>query len=46
MRILGEKSVARMNRVNVADLGGTHNPIDPQITLKAGRRTDANRFIG
>src|SRR5262245_14162552 len=46
MRILGEKSVARMNRVNVADLGGTHNPIDSQITLKTGRRTDADRFVG
>src|SRR6476620_7946297 len=46
MRILGEKPIAGMNRVNIADLGGAHDPIDFQITFKAGRRTDADRFIG
>src|SRR5215831_6366095 len=46
MRVLRKEAVARMNRVNVADLGRAHDPIDSQITLKAGRRTDADRFIG
>src|SRR2546430_9995665 len=46
MRILSEESVAGMNRINIADLGRAHYAIDPQITLKAGRRTDADRFIG
>jgi hypothetical protein len=46
MRILGEEPIAGMNRVNIADLGRAHDPIDFQITLKAGRGTDADRFIG
>src|SRR5262249_54805648 len=46
MRVLSEEPVAGMNRVNVADLGRAHDPIDSQITLKAGRRADADRFIG
>src|SRR5882757_1477185 len=45
MRILGEEPIAGMNRVNIADLGGAHDPINFQITFKAGRRTDADRFI-
>ena len=45
MRVLGEESLAGMNRVDIADLGRAHDPIDFQITLKAGRRTDADRFI-
>src|SRR5213595_868137 len=45
MRVLGEKPVAWMNRVNIADLGRAHDPIDSQIALKARRRTDADRFI-
>ena len=35
-----------MNRIDIADLGRAHDPIDFQITLQAGRRTDADRFIG
>src|SRR5690349_24020391 len=46
MRVLRQKSVAWMNRVNVAYFGRAHDPIDPQITVKAGSGTDANRFIG
>src|SRR6476469_8026494 len=46
MRVLSEESVAGMNRVNIADLGRAHDPIDFQITFKAGRRTDTDRFIG
>src|SRR5262245_23997265 len=46
MRVLGEEPVAWMDRIYVADLGRAHDPIDSQITLKAGSRTDANCFIG
>src|SRR5262245_43305832 len=45
MRILGEKPIAGMNRINITDLGRAHDSINFQITLKAGRRTDADRFI-
>src|SRR5205814_9291252 len=45
MRVLSEKSIAGMNRVNVADLGRAHDAIDSQIALKARRRTDTDRFI-
>src|SRR5262245_15507601 len=33
MRVLSEESVAGVNRVNVADLGRAHDPIDSQITF-------------
>src|SRR6266446_5591412 len=46
MRVLSEEPIAGMNRVNIADLGRAHDPVDFQITLKAGRRTDADRFVG
>src|SRR5437773_9578137 len=46
MRVLGKKPVARMNGVDIADLGGAHDPIDPQITFQAEGRADADRFIG
>src|SRR4029434_10570167 len=42
MRILSEEPIAGMNRVNIADFGRAHDPIDSQITLKAGRRADAD----
>ena len=46
MGILREESITRMNRINIADFGRAHNPIDFQIAFKAGRRTDADGFIG
>src|SRR4051794_33924073 len=42
MRIFSEKAVTGMNRVDVADLGRAHDPINFQITLQAGRRADAD----
>src|SRR5262249_19888704 len=32
MRVLGEESVPRVNRINVANLSRAHDPIDSQIT--------------
>src|SRR5262245_10928407 len=45
MRIFSQKTVAGMNRINVADFGCAHDPIDSQIAFKAGGRADADRFI-
>src|SRR5262249_16897992 len=45
VRVLGEEPVSGVNRVNVADLGRAHDPIDSQITFQAGCRTDADRFV-
>ena len=45
VRVLGEKSVAGMNRIHVADLRRAHDAIDLQITLGAGGRADADRFV-
>src|SRR5207248_6533926 len=38
MRVLSEKSVAGMNRVNVADLGCAHDGIAAQVALRASLR--------
>ena len=46
VRVLGQKSVAGMNRIDIAHLGRAHDAVDFQITFRAGRRADANRFIG
>src|SRR4030095_230703 len=46
MRVLSEKPVARMNRVDVANLGRAHDSIASQITFQAGRCANADRFIG
>src|SRR5215216_3953426 len=45
MRVFSQEPVAWMDRVNVADLGRAHDPINSQITLKAGGSADADRFI-
>ena len=34
-----------MNRIDVADFGRAHDAIDLQITFRARRRADADRFI-
>ena len=45
MRVLREKPIAGMDGIDIANLGCAHNAIDFQITLGAGRRADADRFI-
>ena len=45
MRVLGQKSVAGMNRIDIAHFGGAHDAIDLQITFRARRRADADRFV-
>ena len=45
MRVLSEKSVAEMNRVDIANLGGAHDAVDLQITFRAGRRADTNGLL-
>ena len=46
MRVFGQKSVARMNRLHVADLGGADDAVDLQIAVGGLRRTDAIGLVG
>src|SRR5205807_8292573 len=46
VRLLGQKTVAVINGVDVAHFRGAHDPIDLQITFRARRRADANCFVG
>ena len=46
VRVLGEKSVAGMNRIDVADFGRADDAVDLQIAVGARRRADADRFVG
>src|SRR3990167_5844079 len=46
MGILGEETVAGMNRINVGDLGRRDNGWDIQITFRAGGRPDTDGLIG
>ena len=45
VRVLGQKSVTGVNRIDIAHFGGAHDAIDFQITFRARRRANANRFI-
>jgi hypothetical protein len=45
MGVLGEKSVAWMNRVNVANFSGAHDSIDFEIAFRTGRPANANGFV-
>src|SRR5262249_53823060 len=45
MRILGEKSVSGMNRVNVEDFGGSDDLRDVQVALRRRRRPDAPSLV-
>ena len=46
MGVLGQKTVARMNRLNVADLGGADHAIDLQIAVGGLGRADAISLVG
>ena len=46
VRVLGEKPVARMNRLSAADLARADDPLDLQIALGRRRRPDAIRLVG
>ena len=46
MGVLGQKAVARMNRLHVADLGGADHPVDLQVAVGGLGRTDAIGFVG
>src|SRR5205085_7964358 len=46
VRVLGEKSIAGMDRIHVAHFGRAHDPIDFQIALRTRRRADADGFVG
>src|SRR5215470_1174771 len=45
MRVLGEKSIAGMNCIDIANLGGAHDSIDLEVTFGARRRADADGFV-
>ena len=44
--VLGQKAVARMDRLHVADLGGADHPIHLQIAVGRLRRADAEGLVG
>ena len=46
VRVLGQESVAGMDRIHVAHFSRAHDAIDLQITIGAGGRADADRFVG
>jgi hypothetical protein len=46
MRILGKETIARMNRLHVADFGRADDPIDLQIAVGGLGRTDAVGLVG
>ncbi len=46
MGVLGQKTVAGMNRLHVADLGGADDPVDLQVTVGGLGRADAVRLVG
>ena len=44
--VLAQKSVARVNRVDVGDLGGADDRGDVQVAARALGRSDADRLVG
>ena len=46
MPVFRKKSVTGMNRINIGDFCGADDAIDLKITLRAGRRSDADGFVG
>jgi len=45
MGILGQKSIAGMNGVNVGNFSGADDAVNPQITLVAGGFADADSLV-
>ena len=45
VRVLREKTVAGMDRIDIADFGRAHDAVDLQVTFRARRGADADRFI-
>ncbi len=43
--VLGEEPVAGVNGIDVRNLGGADDAVDPQVTLSAGRAADADGFV-
>src|SRR5919201_213652 len=46
VRVLGEKPVAGMNGIDIADFRRAHDPVDFQIAVRTRWRADANRLVG
>src|SRR5262249_24297164 len=46
MRVLRKKAVTRMDRLDVAHLGGADDLVDLQVALPSARRADADRLVG
>ena len=46
VRVLGEKAEARVDCLNIGDLGGADDARDLQITFARRRGSDADRLIG
>ena len=45
MGVLGEEPVAGVDGIDIGDLGGTDDAVDPQVTLSTGRAADADGFV-
>ena len=45
-RVLGKKSIARMNCAGAASARCVNDRVDTEITFAGRRRTDADSFIG
>ncbi len=46
MRVLGQKTVTRMNRIHIRDFSRADDPVNAQVTFRRRRAADANGFIG
>jgi hypothetical protein len=45
MRVLGEETVARVNRVHICNFCRADDAVDAQVAFAAGTLADANRFV-
>jgi hypothetical protein len=46
LRVFGEKTVARMDRIDIGDFRRADDAVGPQVAVAALRATDANRLVG